>query len=652
MHCFALESRPLPVEDDSDVHSCVDRVSSGKNSLSDLQFGGGLISEMQLKADAQLIRAYAEQGDEAAFREFVHRHMDLVYSAALRQLGSSDLAHDVAQNVFTDIARKATSLVQRVDENASLVGWLYRGARFEALTLIRSETRRVVREREAMEQSNPTHDAAPTWEEVSVVLDDAMAELNDVDREAVLLRFFKQQDLREIGRALGISDDAAQKRVSRALDKLREILSRRGVAIGTGALITIITANAVQAAPTGLALTVSSAVVAGGTIIGTAAATTAAKAIVMTTFQKTMIAAAVVIALSAAVYEGYDAARARDEVLLANREKAPLTVKIQQLTHERDDALAQLAEVQRQVAELSNRTAEIHKLRGEVVRLQQVARENSEGNSGPSTKAWKDRIQVLIQKLRDMPEQAIPELQFLTDKDWANVGWDADVTTDDGLREAFSKLREEAQNIFKNRLRTAIQDYAAAHDGRLPDDITDLQSWFKPPVKDAEAMLKRWKLLQTGKLSSDPSKPLARNIAYADRDYDSDHQLMINGAGGGRFNHISEMVENAAVRYSREHGGLVPMDASQLTPYLMRTIEPAAVQRYLDRINANGGLRNSQPPEISEAVNKLEAVIQAYSAANNGLKPTNLSGLKPFLTTPEEQAAYDVLDRSEKKAGR
>src|SRR5438132_11380690 len=107
---------------------------------------------MQSKSDAELLREYAEQADEPAFREIVLRHADLVYSAAARQVGSPDLACDVAQKVFSDLARKARSVAASLGENSSLAGWLYRGARFQALNLRRDEIRRHSRERQAMEQ--------------------------------------------------------------------------------------------------------------------------------------------------------------------------------------------------------------------------------------------------------------------------------------------------------------------------------------------------------------------------------------------------------------------------------------------------------------------------------------------------------------------
>jgi RNA polymerase sigma factor (sigma-70 family) len=217
------------------------------------------MGEMQPTSDAQLLRDYAEHGVEAAFAKIVARHTDLVYSAAVRQVYSPDLARDVTQSVFTDLARKARSVSANLSPKASLVGWLYRGTRFAARDLYRNETRRTQRERQAMEQLHPASETPPDWEQLRPALDDAMSELDDTDRDAVLLRYFKNHDLRTVGATLGISDDAAQKRVSRAVERLREFFAKRGVTVGASGLAVIISANAVQAAPVGLALTLSTA---------------------------------------------------------------------------------------------------------------------------------------------------------------------------------------------------------------------------------------------------------------------------------------------------------------------------------------------------------------------------------------------------------
>ncbi len=176
---------------------------------------------MHTKSDAQLLREYAERGVEAAFTEIVIRHTDLVYSAALRHVASPDIAREVAQSVFTSLARTARVMSLRLAEDASLAGWLCRSTRNISLTLRRDELRRYSRERQAMEDLNTMSDVSPDWEQVRPVL-----------------------------------DDAAQKRVSRALDKLRGALAQRGLTTSAAALSTVVSANAVQAAPAALALTI------------------------------------------------------------------------------------------------------------------------------------------------------------------------------------------------------------------------------------------------------------------------------------------------------------------------------------------------------------------------------------------------------------
>lgn len=216
---------------------------------------------MEAVDDRELLARFARGGDAEAFGELVKRHIDLVYTAASRILnGDLERAKDVAQVVFSDLARKAGALSPEV----VLTGWLYEAARRGALKAIRSDHRRAAREAEAfMTQSSEVNEEA-TWEELRPRLDEALGQLSEADRNAVLLRYFERQDFRKIGAALRISDDAAQKRVSRALEKLREQLGRAGVqgsALGIGALIA---ANAVQAAPIGLAGAIEASALAVG----------------------------------------------------------------------------------------------------------------------------------------------------------------------------------------------------------------------------------------------------------------------------------------------------------------------------------------------------------------------------------------------------
>ncbi len=211
-----------------------------------------------MTTDAELLRQFAATRSEAAFAELVRRHVNLVYSAALRQAnGDEHLAKDVAQMVFADLARKAGSLARR----ETLTGWLYTSAHFAAVKIVRGENRR--RDREEKFMREPISETAPDadWEKLRPTLDDAMHELNEADREAILLRYFENRQFVQVGAKLGLNENAARMRVERALEKLRGIFAKRGVTTAT-ALASVISANAIQTAPANLAATLTTASIA------------------------------------------------------------------------------------------------------------------------------------------------------------------------------------------------------------------------------------------------------------------------------------------------------------------------------------------------------------------------------------------------------
>ncbi len=240
----------------------------------------------------QLLARYTRQHAEGAFAEIVRRHLGLVYSAALRRVRSPQLAEEVAQSVFTDLARTA----HRLAPDTILIAWLYQVTRRTAIDVVRHEARRQLREQIATEMNATNGEAhfakcaeipAADWTHIEPLLDEAMHALDDTDRTAVLLRYFENKSLREVGATLGTSDDAAQKRVSRAVERLRTFFAKRGVTVGASGLVVVISANAVQAVPVALAATISTAAALAGTTI------TATKAIAMATLQKALLTAAV-----------------------------------------------------------------------------------------------------------------------------------------------------------------------------------------------------------------------------------------------------------------------------------------------------------------------------------------------------------------------
>ena len=330
------------------------------------------MGEMHEKSDAELLRAYAEHGQETAFRELVARYTDLVYSAAIRQVESNDLAADIAQNIFVDLARKARPIGEGLTGHKSLAGWLHRSTRFLALNHLRDTHRRVTNERQAMEQLLTNSESSVDWEQIRPTLDEALDSLGDDDREALLLRYFKNHDFRNVGLTLGISDDTAQKRVSRAVERLREFFAKRGVTVGANGLAVVISANAVQAAPVGLALTISTAAALTGTTLATTATVIATKAIAMTALQKVKITATVAIMAGAGIYEARQAVQLREQVQTLQQQQAPLTEQNQNLQRERAEMARQLGLLRSDNERLNSNTIELLKLRGEVGQLRKL----------------------------------------------------------------------------------------------------------------------------------------------------------------------------------------------------------------------------------------------------------------------------------------
>jgi len=393
--------------------------------------------KVTMTPDGELLRRYAEAGSEAAFAELVQRYVDLVYSAALRQVnGDVHLAHDVSQAVFTDLARKAAALPR----HRALTGWLYTGAHFAATKAVRAESRRRTHEQEAQAMQELLHTPAPDfeWEKLRPTLDKVMHELKASDRDVILMRYFENRQLADIGQRLGLSEDAARKRVDRALEKLRAFLAKRGIS-ATVALAGVLSANAVQIAPAGLAATLTS-----GAVAGAAGAGTTLTVLKLMTMTKLKLALGVVLAAGVVT---------------------PLVVQHQNQTK----LLGRISSLQAQIDELARLKAENERLAGLVAQAQ-TARLLAQ-NEQAELLRLRNEVGMLRQQtnelngLREQNRQLRAEQSRNTDEQqpvpkasWAFAGY---ATPEATISSLFWALREGDTNAFQAYLQGLAPDMRA-----------------------------------------------------------------------------------------------------------------------------------------------------------------------------------------------
>ena len=327
---------------------------------------------MQPTDDNVLLRQYVEVHSDESFAALVTRHVNLVYSVALRHVGNPHDAEEITQAVFIILARKAASL----RHEKALSSWLFQVTRLTANNFVRSEIRRHHREQEAQMQTILNESGSEVWLRIAPLLDGAVADLREKDRQAILLRFYEGRNLREIGSVLGASEDAAEKRVNRAVEKLRNFFTKKGVNLSAATIAGAVSANSVQAAPAGLAATITAAALSGTTIT-TAAVIAATKTVAMTTLQKAIVAATVAVLAGTGIYEARQVSALRGQNQTLQQQQAPLAEQIQQLQRERDAATNRLASMAEEIANINTNNSELLRLRSKLGLLKQTATELS-----------------------------------------------------------------------------------------------------------------------------------------------------------------------------------------------------------------------------------------------------------------------------------
>jgi RNA polymerase sigma factor (sigma-70 family) len=210
--------------------------------------------------DMALLHEYSRHNSEEAFDALVSRHVNLVYSVALRQVRDTHLAEEITQVVFIILSKKAG----RLPQHTVLSGWLCRTARYASANALTIQRRRQHREQEAYMQSTLNEPENEAWMQIAPVLDTALAQLGETDHDAIVLRFFEGKSMKEVGLALGVNEDAAKKRVNRAVEKLQKLFLKRRIASTTATLAGAISSNSVQAAPAMLAKSITAVAITKG----------------------------------------------------------------------------------------------------------------------------------------------------------------------------------------------------------------------------------------------------------------------------------------------------------------------------------------------------------------------------------------------------
>lgn len=514
-------------------------------------------------SDSELLQRYVKEGAEDAFTALVSRHFKVVYQAARRQVGGdAHKAEDVAQVVFSELARQAPALCGR----PVLLSWLYTTTHFAAAKLRRGDRRREQRENEDYLMRSATNDSTSVSvdRDLAAVLDTAMQELPEKDREAVLLRFFQGCSFREVGAMLRVSEEAARKRVSRALADLERVLSRRGVVSTAAALAIALETQAAQPVPTAALAAIARAALRDGAAhaaVAGGSAAAAGGALVVFMKAKSIVATALLLAAAAGLY--YQHAQVQDlRAALASAQAE--SKRVGQLLSDERRAIS----------------GERFSAPAAVPPIATPAGAAADPAIIAALDAWFAKIDRLTAYLKANPQMRIPQMDALTGNDWLDVAKNYAFEAEADYRQALGDLRGKARSKFSDQIGKAVVAAIAASGGQAPDDPLALAPYL-PPGFNLD-ILRQLQRNPSGRVPGLTAMGVDKQpqYPYIDARVDLWDGLVYYGQGGvvTSPNVPGQQAVRKAIADYTTATGAPPTQAAQLKAYPnLEKIEPAAL---------------------------------------------------------------------------
>lgn len=542
-----------------------------------------------IMSDNELLRHFNATGNASSFKEIVARHAHLIYSVAYRITRSTHTAEDVTQGVFLDLLRRARSL----GPDVCIVAWLHVVARRASIDVVRRAVSRAAREKASSELFDGVGDTMP-WSAIEPVIDEAVESLPQRDRVAILMRFFEDKSFREIGRELGVSEDAAQKRVARALVQLRDFLARRGLPTTAAALAADLEGHAILTIPAVVLVRIGEAVCTGGAIGSVAAGLS----VPVIGAQKAVAGIAFVAVLGAGAYlaglVGTDSERSAAGALSDNRRK---------------------------FSEISGAAPKTSSLSAAV---------SAEKGNPAETARPLQRAALLRQLSLELPLQYLPEMRLLEEVDWQKVADSHSLDTASDIRLALADLRALSRTKMASVLQSALLGFTQGSGGLLPTELGQLKPYLGG-IADAE-MLARYELLRKGG-QADPAEKVLREKATSDMilSVGMDGSTLVNNAA-----HLPALGEDEVDALERAWSALGTAYGEEMKRQMATMGSPRVWSDMMARGIEGVSSIYGDSDAAGEAMKKS---VRTYLAANPGAEITDLAQVLPYLEESERLVA-------------